>query len=69
MIELRIHCPMCRKNGDRGKVVFDLVRGELDVECGWCQAEWKLNAEVLIAPKPESRKDYMPAWKQEMLGL
>lgn len=69
MIELRIHCPACRKQGDHGTIVLDLVSGEMNVECGWCHAEWKLNTEVLEAPMPESRKDYMPKWKQDLLGV
>lgn len=69
MIELKIKCPHCKRYGDQGRIELDLVHGEMDVECGWCHAEWKLDAKVLAAPKPESRKDYMPPWKQEMLGL
>ncbi len=69
MIELKIKCPSCKKLGDHGKIELDLMHGEMDVECGWCHAEWKLDAKVLEAPMPESRKDYMPPWKQEILGL
>lgn len=69
MIELKFKCLACGKHTDHGKIELDLVHGEMEVECGWCHAEWKLDVNVLEAPVPQSRRDYMPQWKQEVLGL
>jgi uncharacterized Zn-finger protein len=71
MIELRITCPSCSKRvtGDHGKIELDLTHGEMNVECGWCEGEWKLSVPIEEAPMPRSRRDYMPPWKQKMLGL
>jgi len=71
MIELEINCPSCSKKvtGEHGRIGLDLTHGELSVECGECHGEWKLGLPVLEAPMPMSRKDYMPAWKKDLLGL
>lgn len=71
MIELEITCPSCKGKvtGEQGRIELDLTNGELNVECGLCQGEWKLSMPVLEAPMPKSRRDYMPPWKQDFLGL
>ena len=69
MIELKFKCPSCQKHTDHGKIELDLVNGEMNIECGWCNAEWKLEVKVLEAPMPKSRRDYMPHWKLKFLNL
>lgn len=69
MIELKFKCLACQKQTDQGEIELDLMNGEMNVECGWCHARWKLEARVIEAPMPESRRDYMPHWKQKVLGL
>lgn len=71
MIELTINCPSCNKTvtGENGKVELDLTHGELNVKCGECHGDWKLSMPLLEAPMPISRKDYMPHWKTDLLGI
>lgn len=69
MIDFTIRCPECNKESDNGKVQVDIETGRLRVECGWCHVAWMLEAPITSPPIITSRRDYMPYWKQKILGI